>query len=87
MFSVGFVKYYKSRRDSELSATVVSILSLALLFSTAAILPVDIFLVSSTVDPQTGLKKLWADEKTIYWMTLTVQIVYYGKEKKMGIAW
>ena len=26
----------------------------------------------------TGLKKGWADKDTIYWMTTTVQIVYYG---------
>lgn len=79
LFSVAFVRYYQSKRDSELSATVVSMLSLAILFATVAILPVDIFLVSSTVDPETGLKKLWADEKTVYWMTFSVQVMYYGK--------
>lgn len=47
--------------------------------STVALLPIDIFLVSSTVDSHTGLKKLWADPDTIYWMTLSVQIMYYGK--------
>lgn len=54
-------------------------IALALIFATVALLPIDIFLVSSTVDTHTGLKKLWADKDTIYWMTFTVQIMYYGK--------
>lgn len=56
-------------------------ISLALIFATVALLPIDIFLVSSTVDSDTGLKKLWADKDTIYWMTFTVQIMYYGKHE------
>lgn len=54
-------------------------ISLALIFATVALLPIDIFLVSSTVDSHTGLKKLWADRDTIYWMTFTVQVMYYSK--------
>ncbi|KAL0138700.1 hypothetical protein V8B55DRAFT_1517051 [Mucor lusitanicus] len=77
LFSIAFTKYYQSRRDSELSATVVTMVALALIFATVALLPIDIFLVSSTVDSHTGLKKLWADKDTIYWMTFTVQIMYY----------
>ena len=53
--------------------------ALTLILSTVALLPIDIFLVSSTVDAETGLKKLWADSDTIYWMTFTVQIMYYSK--------
>lgn len=59
-------------------------ISLALIFATVALLPIDIFLVSSTVDSDTGLKKLWADKDTIYWMTFTVQIMYYGKHKRIS---
>lgn len=77
IFSIGFTKYYQSRRESELSATITTMISLALIFATVALLPIDIFLVSSTVDSHTGLKKLWADRDTIYWMTFTVQVMYY----------
>jgi hypothetical protein len=76
---VAFTKYYQSRRDSELSATIVTILSIALIFATVALLPIDIFLVSSTVDPSTGLKWSWADEDTVYWMLFSVKIMYFGK--------
>lgn len=76
---MAFTKYYQSRRDSELSATIVTILSFTLIFATVALMPIDIFLVSYTVDPSTGLKKTWADEDTIYWMTFSVNIMYYGK--------
>lgn len=52
--------------------------ALTFVLSTVALVPIDVFLVSSTVDTHTGLKKLWADSDTIYWMTFTVQIMYYG---------
>jgi uncharacterized membrane protein YbhN (UPF0104 family) len=78
LFSIGFIKYYQSKRESEISVTIVTMASLTLIFATVTLLPIDIFLVSSTVDKQTGLKKLWADSDTIYWMTVTVQILYYG---------
>ncbi|KAI7891161.1 uncharacterized protein EV154DRAFT_508855 [Mucor mucedo] len=76
-FSIGFTRYYQSKRDSELSATIVTMVALTFIFATVALLPIDVFLVSSTVDTHTGLKKLWADSDTIYWMTFTVQIMYY----------
>ncbi|KAI8330956.1 hypothetical protein EDC96DRAFT_579812 [Choanephora cucurbitarum] len=77
LFSVGFTQYYQSKRESERSATLVTTLLIAVSLWTVALLPIDIFLVSSTVDSETGLKKKWADGDTIYWMTLTVQTVYY----------
>ncbi|KAL1932435.1 hypothetical protein VTP01DRAFT_8113 [Rhizomucor pusillus] len=77
LFSIAFTRYYQHKRESEALATAVTIISLTLVLCTLALLPVDIFLVSSTVDPETGLKKSWADKETIYWMTLTVQIAYY----------
>lgn len=79
LFSIGFIKYYQSRRDNQLSSTIVTMIALTLILTTVSLLPVDIFLVSATVDKHTGLKKLWADRDTIYWITLTVQIMYYGK--------
>jgi LMBR1 domain-containing protein 1 len=58
-------------------------LGLGLVFSTLALLPVDIFLVSSTVDQSNGLKKDWATPQVIETMTFTMSIVYYGKKKKL----
>lgn len=57
-------------------------LALTLILSTAALLPIDVFLVSSTVNSETGLKKDWADADTVYWITFTVQVLYYGRAKK-----
>ncbi|KAI7847258.1 hypothetical protein BDC45DRAFT_23226 [Circinella umbellata] len=78
VFSTGFTRYYQHKHESESFATIVTILALTLILATLALTPIDIFLVSSTVDSMTGLKKGWADKDTIYWMTTTVQIVYYG---------
>ncbi|ORY92301.1 LMBR1-like membrane protein-domain-containing protein [Syncephalastrum racemosum] len=77
IFSIGFTRHYQHKQESEAFATVVTIIALALVLATLALLPVDIFLVSSTVSRDTGLKKSWADEDTIYWMTFVVQAVYY----------
>lgn len=77
LFSVLFTRHYQSLRETELSATVVTITGLTVIFGSIAVIPLDIFLVSNTVDLKTGLKKEWADESTIYWMTLAVQCLYY----------
>ena len=78
IFCIGFTRHYQDKHESELFATIVTILGLSLLFATLALVPVDIFLVSSTVDYSTGLKKDWANPDTVYWMTLTIQIIYYS---------
>jgi LMBR1 domain-containing protein 1 len=86
LFSVGFVNYYASKRESQVLVTSASIATISIVLWTIALLPIDIFLVSSTVDKSTGLKKLWADDETVYWMTLTVQIVYYGNKTKFTVS-
>ena len=86
MFCIGFTRYYQDRHESELFATVITILGLSLVFATLALLPVDIFLVSSTVDNHTGLKKDWANPDMVYWMTLTIQIIYYSEWTLAGMA-
>ncbi|KAI8088321.1 putative lysosomal cobalamin transporter [Thamnidium elegans] len=77
LFSIAFTKYHQSKRESELSATIVTTVAITLILATVALLPIDVFLVSSTVDSHTGLKKNWADADTVYWMTFTVQVMYY----------
>ncbi|KAL9541668.1 hypothetical protein PS6_010194 [Mucor atramentarius] len=66
-----------NKYESEFFATFITILALGLVFSTLALLPVDIFLVSSTIDQTKGLKKDWATPDAIETMTLTMSIVYY----------
>ncbi|CAO0799628.1 unnamed protein product [Mucor circinelloides] len=77
LFSIGFTRYFQNKYESEFFATFITILALGLVFSTLALLPVDIFLVSSTIDQTKGLKKDWATPDAIETMTLTMSIVYY----------
>ncbi|KAI9031816.1 hypothetical protein CLU79DRAFT_808706 [Phycomyces nitens] len=86
IFSICFTRYFQSKHESELLATVVAIIALGLIFSTLALLPVDIFLVSSTVNPQTGLKYDWATPEMVSRITLTVQIVYYSCYGLVGLV-
>ncbi|KAL1918103.1 uncharacterized protein VTP21DRAFT_3369 [Calcarisporiella thermophila] len=77
VFSFGFTKYYQNQREAELLVTIVTIVGLTLTFATVALFPIDIFLVSSTVDPRTGLKKGWATPNVIANLTFTLKAVYY----------
>ncbi|CAG8770595.1 7796_t:CDS:2, partial [Racocetra persica] len=77
-FSFLFTKYYQDRRDSELLATCVTISSLTLCLSAIALFPVDIFLVSSTVNLNTGLKHDWATEDQVQDILNQINAVYYG---------
>ncbi|CEP14813.1 hypothetical protein [Parasitella parasitica] len=77
LFSLGFTRYFQNKYESEFFATCTTILALGLVFSTLTLLPVDIFLVSSTIDQAKGLKKGWATADAIETMKLTMSIVYY----------
>ncbi|SAM00733.1 hypothetical protein [Absidia glauca] len=85
LFSIGFTRYYQDRHERDTLATITTILALGLVFSCLALLPVDIFLVSSTVDPLTGLKKAWATPDTIENMQFVIQWVYYGCYGMIGL--
>ncbi|KAI7867412.1 hypothetical protein BDF14DRAFT_1803582 [Spinellus fusiger] len=85
LLSAVFIRFYQDKHRVEPLATIISIMALGTTLSTVAILPMDVFLVSSTVDSSTGLKKDWADESTIFWMTLTTQAVYYGLYSLIGL--
>ncbi|CAG8689525.1 17611_t:CDS:2, partial [Cetraspora pellucida] len=77
VFSILFTKYYQDRRDSETLATFVTICSLTLCLSAIALFPVDIFLVSSTVNLNTGLKHDWAKDQ-VQNILNQINAVYYG---------
>ncbi|CAG8516168.1 10067_t:CDS:2 [Scutellospora calospora] len=64
--------------ESERLATIVTICSLALCLSAIALFPVDIFLVSSTVDLNTGLKHSWATQDQVQSILNQINGVYYG---------
>lgn len=76
--AIAFTRHYQHKHESEALATIITILALTLVLATVALVPIDIFLVSSTVDQNTGLKWPWATQDTMDQITMTVQIVYYG---------
>ncbi|RHZ75069.1 hypothetical protein Glove_217g23 [Diversispora epigaea] len=78
IFSIIFTKYYQDKRDSELLATVVTIGALTLCLSTIALFPVDIFLVSSTTNSETGLKHSWATKDVVESIVGEIKSVYYA---------
>ncbi|KAI9360639.1 hypothetical protein BD770DRAFT_341643 [Pilaira anomala] len=78
LFSIGLTRYFQNKYETEFFATLVTILALGLVFSTLCLLPLDIFLVSSTVDPLKGIKKPWATTSVLESMTYTTTIVYYA---------
>jgi LMBR1 domain-containing protein 1 len=57
---------------------IVTVLALAICLSTVALFPVDIFLVSTILDPATGLRREWATNEAIANMQSVVRVVYYG---------
>ncbi|KAG0258282.1 hypothetical protein BG011_003396 [Mortierella polycephala] len=57
---------------------LVTILALALCLSTAALFPVDIFLVSKITDPSTGQRYEWATQEAIAAMQNSVKLIYFG---------
>ncbi|CAG8797509.1 17865_t:CDS:10 [Gigaspora margarita] len=78
VFSFLFTKYYQDYRDSERLATAVTICSLTLCLGAIALFPVDIYLVSSTVNLNTGLKHDWAKDQ-IQNILFEINSVYYGR--------
>ncbi|KAI8329257.1 hypothetical protein EDC96DRAFT_529615 [Choanephora cucurbitarum] len=72
-----FTRYFQNKYESEFFATLVTILALGLVFSSLVLLPVDILLVSSTVDQTRGLKKEWATPDVVDSMTFNLTLVYY----------
>ncbi|KAF7726822.1 hypothetical protein EC973_008423 [Apophysomyces ossiformis] len=77
LFSSWFTEYYRSKQHHQVHATVVTVAATTIALMTNALLPMDAFFVSWTVDRDQGLKKPWANKDTIYWMMLSVQVVYY----------
>ncbi|KAI7887323.1 lmbr1 domain-containing protein [Lichtheimia hyalospora FSU 10163] len=83
--AVAFTRHYQHKHESEALATIITILALTLVLATVALVPIDIFLVSSTVDQSTGLKRPWATQDIMEQITMTIQIVYYACYGAIGV--
>jgi hypothetical protein len=76
LVSYGFVKYFQDRHESEKLPTLVSTVSLGCILLSTFLVPVDIWVVSSTVDPHTGKQIL--SQHDIEQRTTVVAILYYA---------
>ena len=72
-----FVYLYQKPRDRAASVTSVCIFTVSALLATVLLLPVDVALVSSTVDSRNGLRKDWATAERLDSLLFTLKVVYY----------
>jgi LMBR1 domain-containing protein 1 len=74
-----FTKYYQDPSESEPLVTVVTVTGLTFCLCLLILAPLDIYLVSSTVDQSTGLKWSWATPERISSFTSILSMIYYSK--------
>lgn len=72
-----FVKYYNSRRDSEISSTLSAIFALSITLMTTALIPVDVFLVSYMKNSDGSFKDWAQDNATRASVEQSLLIGYY----------
>ncbi|KAI9593592.1 hypothetical protein BDF19DRAFT_153011 [Syncephalis fuscata] len=77
LLSWAFTCYYQDPAESESLVTTVTVVGLTFCLCVLALAPLDIFLVSSTVDQGTGLKRSWATPDHIDDFLTTLSIIYY----------
>ena len=77
-FSVLLVRTYEDRADRELLPTVVTVSGLVIVLASVTLVPVDIFLLSSTISATTGQPQEWATPAVIAQQANIVTILYYG---------
>ena len=80
VFAVTFVNLYRSKHETDVLSTGVSILSLTLVLATVTLFPVDIAIVSTTTNSLLGLKKDWATPERVDSLLFALRFVYYGNE-------
>ena len=85
-FSVLLTRYYEDRSDREPLPTIVTILGLTIVLASITLVPIDIFLLSSMVNPTTGKLQGWATEETVAQQLNTVSVLYYGAPGRHGRA-
>lgn len=77
IISALFVFIYQKPSERTASVTIVCIFTISALLATILLLPVDVALVSSTVDTKLGRRKDWATQDRVDDITHTLKIVYY----------
>lgn len=77
-FSIGFVKLFQHRTDKDAFVTTVAVLAISTVLATICLFPVDIALVSATVDRQAGLRKPWASPERVDNIVFSLKFVYYS---------
>ncbi|RKP10442.1 hypothetical protein THASP1DRAFT_4201, partial [Thamnocephalis sphaerospora] len=78
LLCTAFTKYYQDPAESEPLVTTVTVIGLTFCLCILTLAPLDIYLVSSTVDQATGLKRPWATPERIEEFTSALAITYYG---------
>ncbi|TPX50195.1 hypothetical protein SeLEV6574_g01049 [Synchytrium endobioticum] len=76
-FSIIFTKLYEDHYETEILVTLTTIISLTLCVCTVTIVPVDVYLVSSTSNWISGTKFEWATPALINHMLFGVKTAYY----------
>jgi len=77
VFAWTYVRYYQHRREREAGPTVISILALVVTLLTTALIPVDIFLVSSFKSTD-GTFNDWASSDIRHTILSAITNAYYG---------
>ena len=80
-FSFGYVRYYQHKRERECGSTTVAVLALTVALLTGALIPVDIFLVS-TLKGHDGQYHDWASYDVRQEVKDMVTYAYYGATKQ-----
>ena len=84
-FSWLLTRYYEDRSDRERLPTIVTVLGLSLVLASVTLVPVDIFILSSTVDASTGQRYDWATSEEVARQTKIITDLYYALYTIMSV--
>ncbi|KAJ1928504.1 hypothetical protein IWQ60_001978 [Tieghemiomyces parasiticus] len=80
------VRWLRSREDSDTASTATAWYVLTLALCTAALPALDVYLVSATTNPTTGLKYAWATPAVVHQLVTTVAYAHGGLLATMALA-
>jgi len=84
-FSWLLTRHYEDRSDRERLPTIVTVLGLSLVLASVTLVPVDIFILSSTVDTSTGQRNEWATPEEVARQTKIITDLYYALYTIMSV--
>ena len=73
-----FVKWFQDRQESEFLTSFITILGVCLAFMVVAVVPADIYFVSSLVDPVSGQRYKWVTSELISQVGFYFKLFYFG---------